>query len=144
MNDEFIDYLESIGITGNLIERINSIYTFYTELIPEEIEDIFITDYIKEDGSREYENLWFFSEKHIVEAKQFILIDDFDFVTNKMIYWHLTKKEYDFNTANEESRLTLSCKLLHSDRWTTFKAAKENCDKLKSVFKKYIMPNMIE
>ncbi len=58
MKDEFLEYLESIGMTKTLCKRVETIYAFYTEICPDEITDIFITDYIKEDGTREYQNLW--------------------------------------------------------------------------------------
>ncbi|MEA1992572.1 MAG: hypothetical protein U9N58_10345, partial [Thermodesulfobacteriota bacterium] len=65
MKKEFIDYLESIGIKGGvLLDRIESIYEFYSEMCPDDIVDIFVTDYIDSDGKREYENLWFFSDRY--------------------------------------------------------------------------------
>ncbi len=61
MKQEFVDYLKSIGIkAGSLLDQIESIYEFYLEMCPDEITDIFVTDYIDSEGKREYENLWFF------------------------------------------------------------------------------------
>jgi hypothetical protein len=145
MKEEFIKYLESIGIANALRERIDTIYKFYQEIYPDEITDIFITDYIKEDGTREYENLWFFSEKHCMEAKRFITKDDFDIVPIKkrVNYWTIQKQNYDFKKATEKSRLYLKFDLdagINCD----FKAAKENCDYLRKIILKYIVPNLKE
>jgi hypothetical protein len=96
MREEFIKYLESIGITKALQERIETIYECCKELCPDEIMGIFITDYIKEDGSREYENLWFFSEKNCMEAKQFITQDDYDIIRIKKRVNCLNIQKQDF------------------------------------------------
>lgn len=145
MREEFTKYLESIGITKALCERIETIYKFYQERCPDEITGIFITDYMKEDGSREYENLWFFSEKFVMEAKQFITKDDFDLtpIKKRVFYWRIQKQDYDFKKATEKSRLHLQFDYdiaIQGD----FKATKENCDYLREIFHKYVAPNLKE
>ena len=145
MKKEFIEYLKSIGITTALRERIETIYEYYKEICSDEITDIFITEYIKEDESREYENLWFFSDKYFMEAKQFITKDDFDIasIEKSIIYWKIEKKDYDFKKATEKSRLFLSA-VLNNVVDGDFKASKENCDYLKEIILKYIKVNMKE
>ncbi len=56
MKEEFIEYLKSIGITAEeYLKRIETIMEVYSELCQGEIVDIFVDEYIKEDGTREYE-----------------------------------------------------------------------------------------
>ena len=143
MKEEFITYLESIGITKTLHKKIETIHEFYREICPDEITGIFVTDYIKEDGAREYENLWFFSEKYCMEAKLFITKDDFDITPiHKMVnYWKIQKQDYDFKKATEKSRLLLRLDLA-TDILGEFKAAKENCDYLRDIILKYVVPNL--
>ena len=145
MEKEFIKYLESMGITKALRERIETIYECCKELCSNEITNIFITDYIKEDGLREYENLWFFSEKYCMEAKQFRTIDDFDIIPIKkrVTYWNIQKQDYNFKKATEKSRLFLRVNF-EFGMSGVFKAAKENCDYLKKIILKYVMKNMKE
>lgn len=143
MKKEFIEYLESISITKVLRERVETIYKFYQDICRDEITGIFITDYIKKDGSREYENLWFFSEKYCMEAKQFITKDDFDItpIKKRVFYWTIQKQDYDFKKATKKSRLYLKLSLdpgIGGD----FKAAKENCDHLKEIILKYVVLNL--
>jgi len=145
MKEDFVKYLESIGITKAFRKRIETIYGFYREICPDEITGIFITDYVKQDGEREYENLWFFSEKYVMEAKRFITEDDFDITTihKRIDYLTIKKQDYDFKEATEKSRLHL----LFTPGITTsaeFKASKENCDYFKGIFLKYIVPNLKE
>ena len=143
MKEEFITYLEAIGITKALRERIEAIYEFYREICPDEITSIFVTDYIKEDGAREYENLWFFSERYCMEAKLFITKDDFDItpIKSRMDYLRIRKHEYDFKKATEKSKMNLDIKFDTGIR-CDFKASKENCDYLKEITHKHFMPNL--
>ena len=145
MKEEFMKYLKSIGLTEALCKRIETIYEFYSSVCPDEITGIFVTDYLTKDGSREYENLWFFSEKYAMEAKQFIKKDDFDTtpIKNRIQYWRIEKKDYDFKIATEKSRLHLVF-ALDSGISGEFKASKENCDHLRDIILKYVLPNLKE
>jgi len=145
MKEEFKKYLKDVGITGDIRERVERIYDFYREICPDEITGIFITDYIKEDGERVYEHLWFFSEKYCMEAKQFITTDDFDItpIKSRILYWGLKKQDYDFKKATEKSRLHLKFKM---DTWIDgeLKASKGNCDYLRDIILEYIKSNLKE
>jgi hypothetical protein len=145
MKDEFVEYLKSIGIPEAIRERIEMIYEFYREICPDEITGVFVTDYIKEDGSREYENLWFFSDKYFMEAKQFITQDNFDIapIKNRISYWNIRKQDYNFKKATPKSRFYLKISMEFPTSGE-FKAAKENCDYLRSIFFQYIKPNLEE
>jgi hypothetical protein len=112
MQEGFTQYLSSIGIGGPIANRVEEIYAFYDEIlrrIGDEIQDIFMTDYIQQDGIRQYENLWFFSDKFVMEAKLFINKDDFDFfyLKQRVDYLRVTKENYDFKEATEQSRLNV-------------------------------------
>jgi hypothetical protein len=144
MKEEFVLYLESIGITNTLRDRIEAVHEFYQEICPDDITGIFITDYIKK-GEREYDCLWFFSEKYCMEAKQFILKDDFDITPlhKHVYYWRIQKQDYDFKEATEASRLHL---VFHLDTGITgeLKASGENCDYLRDITLEYVAPNLKE
>ena len=56
MNDKFIAYFDAINVSNTLRERIDVIYKFYEKLIPGEIEGVFITDHITDEGMREFDN----------------------------------------------------------------------------------------
>ena len=143
MEEKFTEYLSSIGIPEALDEKIEKIYEFYQKILPEEIKDIFVTDYIKKDETREYENIWFFSKKYWMEAKQFIIKDNFDItsIQKHVRYWSIEKKDYDFKEATDKSRLVLFFGL---DTGVTgnLKASKRNCDYLRDIIIKYINPNL--
>ena len=145
MKEEFKKYLEDVDIIGAIGEKVERIYDFYREICPDEITGIFITDYIKEDGERVYEHLWFFSEKYCMEAKQFITTDDFDItpIKNRIIHWELKKQDYDFKKATEKSRLHLEFEM-DTTIEGELKASKGNCDYLRDIILEYIKSNLKE
>ena len=141
MKDEFVGYLKAIGLTDVLINRIGTVYEFYQGVCPEELVDIFVTDLVKQDGSREYENLWLFSQGYAMEAKSFVTKDNFDMTPQrKIVHWTIEKQDYDFRNATEKSRLYLVADAAENLHYL-FKASKENCDYLREIFRKYILPN---
>ena len=149
MKDEFLKYLESIGMTKTLCKRVETIYEFYKEICPDKITGIFVTDYIKGDGSREYENLWFFSTKYCMEAANFITADHFDMapIAKRVFRWEIKKQDYDFKKATEKSRLSLEFDMSGAGPGGVsgyLKASKGNCDHLKDIILKYVVPNLIE
>jgi len=143
MKEEFSQYLRRIGITETFLGRIGTIYEFYDEICPDEITGIFVTDYIAEEGLREYENLWFFSQDYCMEAKRFTAEDDFDItpIQNRIRYYRVRKQDYDFKEAGDESRLHLFFGV-PPDVTGDLKASRENCDYLRDIILKYIAPNL--
>ena len=146
---KFIPYLKSVDIvTRPLIKRIESVYTLCSDMCPDELKDIFVTDYIKEDGTREYENLWFFSESYCLEAKKFMTIIELDIapLKNNVAYWTVRTQDFDFKKASTKSRLNLKFRFGGagiSDIDAYFKASGKNCESLQSVINKYVKPNLI-
>jgi len=143
MKQDFIKYLQCIDLTQTLYKRIEAIYEFYQKLCPEKITGLFVSDYITMDGERNYENLYFFSERYIMKAKHFIQRDDFNMTLIKEKIYHLQiqKLDYDFNKATEKSRLYLEF-ILDTGMVYNFKASKKNCDYLKNVLFQYVLPNL--
>lgn len=146
MKDEFIKYLESIEMTEQAyIKRIENIIDIFTEIIKEDIEEIFVSDYIKEDGSRIYENIDLFTKRYNLGAEQFLdpHKDHFTISERKEIFTILTikKTDYDLKTAQSKSRLSIEVR--YNDKtMSVFKASKENCDFLKNIILKYFIHNM--
>lgn len=145
MIDKFKPYLETIGIyTPRLLALIDSIYRILSEMCPEEIQDIFVSEFIKDDQTREYQNLWFFSPSYVMEAKQFINTHDLDIahILKGITYYRIRAKDYDFKVATEKSRLNLEF-LTVNNITCDFKAGKENCDSLRQIILKYVKPNLV-
>jgi len=143
MEKKILAYLKDIGLTKELVDRVESLYTSYQSISSEEITDLFITDYLTKERKRIYENLWFFSENYIMEAKQFISQDNLDIAPNKknIIYFQVEKKDYDLKKASEKSRINLNIRfgaILRGD----LKASEKNCDYLWKIVKDHFLPNL--
>ncbi len=145
MKTEWAEYLESIGIKELFLKRVDEVLDFYVKVYPSEIQDIFITEYSDKDGNRQYESVWLFSETSIMEAKQFLKEDDFDSAAarKQVKYWKVQKEQYDFKQASAKSRMTVTFTLT-TGIGGQLKASRENCDHLKTVFFKHIVPNVME
>lgn len=145
MKDEWGAYLESIGIKELFLKRAEEVINFYQQIYQDQIEDIFVTEYLKEDGERVYESLFLFSKSLIMEAKQFLTVDDFDCVPfeNNIRYWVIKKKEYNFLKALNKSRMTVEFAVSGGSS-ATLKASQGNCDHLKALFLKHIISNLVK
>ena len=147
MKDEFVKYLESIGLNGAPVEKAKSIYDFYSKYLSYDIEDIFVSEYVNADGSRNYESLWLFNNDYCFESKFFITENDFDSdkIKENVDCFNIKLKDYDIvqQDAKEASRMNLLI-TLKTNRICDFKASKENCNKLSGIFLKYYLPNYKE
>lgn len=146
MRSEFANYLKVIGMTDVLIKRVGEVYDFFQSICPEEITDVFVTDFLREEGNRDYESLWFFSKGYVMESKNFVTKDEFDMtpLLKNIYYWLIEKQDYNFLKATEKSRLRIKVNFnpglgMSGD----LKASKENCDYLKDIFRKHFLPNFI-
>jgi hypothetical protein len=142
MKAEFIDYLKSISLSKVLIDRITEIYENYQMLFPIEILDIFVCDYVKEDGSREYQSLWFFSDNYLLEAKEFVVKFDIDICPHKdsIYYINFEFQDFNFKIAEDRSRLRIYFEF-GDDKACELKASRENCDYLMKIYRRFILPN---
>lgn len=154
MNDKtdifkFDEYFISLDLKGVFLEKCHETLTFY-DMLFNDITDAFVSEYIDSEGKRQYESLWLFSENYLCEAKQFLTIDDFDYVPikNKITRWNIKKKDFikknelDISHINSRSRITLEI-MISPDTIGTLKASKDNCGHLWKIFRIYIIPNIM-
>jgi hypothetical protein len=138
MKAAFKDYINSIGITGGIEERVQNIISQYEILLPaKEVLDIFVSDYFSEDGNRNFDSLWLFFDDCVCEAKNFILVDNFDcaeYRKDLICWWSLDKKDFDLISANDNSRISLSVHYEIQLAWN-LKAARNNCMKVIEIIK---------
>jgi hypothetical protein len=73
-----LDYLTAMGFTESLFERVETIIQSLENICVDEIKDIHVSDFITDDGSRDYDSLWLFSDNFAMEAKQLLTTDNFD------------------------------------------------------------------
>lgn len=144
MKKEFVKYLHQIGLSRTLVERVGEIYEWCEALCPDDIDGIFVGDFVSQEGRREYSSLWFFSEGHAMEAKGFVGRDDFDIMTLRdgVAYVQVKKTDYDSRPAGAASRLNVRFALENRVAYGEIKASGENCDFLMDVLKTYVLSNL--
>ena len=145
MKTSFIQYLKKIGLSKVLIDRVDKLHSYATILCPENIIDIFIAEYEKQNGSRVYENLWFFSKNYALESKQFSANDNIDimFIKRKLVHLEINLNAYNFKKATKQSRIRLDIQSIRHPLEMQFKASQENCDFLKTIINKYFKSNLM-
>lgn len=140
---EFIEYLKTIGVMEPLQERIRSIYEFFKETCPEDIIDIFVDEFITNEGERRYTDVHFLSENFKMLAANFINIDDFKCTPLRQARGiRVQKLDYDFKKASDRSRMHVMVQY-YDPGMTEFKASRENCDYLKGIIQKHYFPRLM-
>src|SRR5256885_13148096 len=122
------EYLKSLALSTVLTGRVKTVHKFYESLVPQPITDSFVSEYVKEDGERVWESLWFFSRDYLMEAATFPSQDIFDIAWLGQVYRiEFRKIDYDFKVATSKSRLTINGSTVGG---LTFelKASAGNCD----------------
>jgi len=144
MEEKFLNYIESIGITNALIPRVEHVIETLENISGEKILDIFISEYMQENGTRTYEDFRAFSKNYHLGALKFI--NDIKYIiwnrNNKLfsiINWEVSN--YDFKSASPDSRLSLLGSFYFPGP-ILLKASQNNCDKLLSFFKKYLIGSL--
>ena len=139
-------YLDAIGIREPIKNRIETLYADVRVLFPREhISDIFISDYLQEDGTRKYQHLGFYTEEHqLISAYEFMSNDDIRVGSfrNNVYYIIVRKTNYDLVNATEDSRLHIKAVTTFAEMAFEAKASKKNCDYLRDIVSKYLVPNL--
>jgi len=146
MRDEFVEYLESIGIcTEALKNRIQAHIDQAEKLVGEPVVDLLVEDYF-DDQTRVYSDLAAYTAQWTVSVKNFTTGEEY-FVMSRptqLIGIAMRVKDYTFGQAPvASSRLHLE--LVYAGTSTvggTLRAAGSNCVHLEMIYRKYELPNL--
>ena len=80
-----------------------------------------------------------------MEAKFFMTTDDFDMapINGRIEYWMIKRRSYDFKTVEENSMFRIAFKL-NMGIGCELQASGKNCNYLKKIMDRYVMPNLKE
>jgi len=74
-----MEYAQEMGLDPVRLEKVSEILTVSTRLLPDEIEEIFISQSLEEEGQvTEWDSLWLFSKNYCLEARQFLVQQDLE------------------------------------------------------------------
>lgn len=139
----YSEYLTSVGIDSEtLINKIEKTFKAATNLCSEQINDIFISDWVDEN-KRIYENLYLFTTNYIIESANFSTDTNINIeitILKERVKYIFVKYADYFDKANAASRLSI--RFYTNGGAYEMRAAKENCDKLIVVYNNYIKPNI--
>lgn len=145
MKPEFRDYLAFIGMsTPSLVSRVDRALGLCAKICDEEIKDIFVSDFIKEDGTREYGHLELLADNWTICMPGFLTKDSFQVatLTEKLLVVEISCIAFDLEHATAESRMSVTPRF-SNNMTCTYKAARENCEKLMNITKKYFVPRLM-
>ena len=140
----YTEYLDSIGInTATLIKKVETTLRAARRICPEEIQSIYVSDWIQPEDQRAYEHLYLFTNTYIIESANFTTDANVNMemtvLKDRVKYVSIKYNDY-FEKANTASRLLVRFDTDSSS--FELKGAKENCDKLIEVYDKYVRPNI--
>jgi hypothetical protein len=144
MKTEFQEYLTALQVSSVVLKRVDKLIELLHEIIPFEFSAIFLSDFITQDGTMQFDTLYLFSDKFILQARNFLQMDNFEIGALKecISTIEIQEQDYDFITTSEKSRLTILANLAVGPRMYQFKGSRENCRYLKNIYDSYIQPNL--
>ena len=140
MLEPFHGYFQEIDLPGPLIVRAEQLCETFAQAIQGAPNRIFVNDFFYE-GARRYSSLWLFTERHIIEVKNFVVQQQLDFTRlADLNYVELIRSDLlPFDPAGRETTLHAQAKFkegLHAN----FSATGSNCRHLYDLVLTYLMP----
>jgi hypothetical protein len=142
------NYLDSIGMISDIdINQVMEIFNQGRILCPEELKMIFISNYKDTDSKDEFKDLWLFSDNCLIEVLSFNKQETLNFditIFRKNIHTiSIETSNLNFSqSAKDHSKLHIQFFTLNG--FTCDQLAYGcNCDVLMSIYKKYLIPNLV-
>lgn len=141
-------YLTSIGMVSDVdINRVRELFYRGKVLCPEELKNIFVSNYKENDGKDQFKDLWLFSDNYVIEVL------NFNKQENPMLEMTIFSKNIE-SVSIEADNFDLSQKAkdvskLHIEFYTLSDfscdqiASGLNCDKLMYIFNTYVKHNLV-
>ncbi len=141
MITKFQLYLRKIGVTQPIQGRVEYFHCLCSNMYFGKLSDIFIDDYLTEDGTRKYLDLTFFSQYFNFSIHNFLIEDKINVATLQTWVDQIDIKvdNYDFKKANDKSLMIVQ---LYKEFNPTgnYKASQKNCEYLVQILRKYMQP----
>lgn len=144
MKGEWIDYLKSVDVSETLQAHIQSVFEEFSPFFSEEIDRIFISDLIDEEGIRRHNNLWYFSKSYSHETKDITSGDNIDVVkhSSKIIRIKISRENFGFTDYNDKSRLFVQVEF-SGGLSGELRATRNNCVVLADIIKNVYLPEFL-
>ena len=146
--DNIEKYLGSIGMKSDVdIQSTKGIFSQAEFLCPEELKDIFVSNYNLKDNKEQFKDIWLFSDNYVVEARNFNKKEspelELAIFSKNVQSVFIETKDFDLSKkAKNNSRLHIKF-YTFSDFSCDHIAFGSNCDTLKYIYKKYVKRNLV-
>lgn len=141
-------YLTSIGMKSEFdLTLTKQLFSHATSICPEQLADVFVSNYHQEDNSQQFKDLWFFSRNYVIEALNFTKTRPVRFelsiYSRNIQCVRIETSDFDLGKrAKPASRLHIEFYTL-SDFSCDHIAFGTNCAVLWNIYTTYIKPNMV-
>ncbi|CAN5634422.1 hypothetical protein BH10ACT7_BH10ACT7_31810 [soil metagenome] len=137
----FEQYLESVGASSVIGERVTKLYGILTLLIPSDrVPHIYISNVLDEERNLQWKSLWFYGPDYCSEFKDFQWSQSFDGMSmSPVIRWETTLENYDLVQAASDSKLSLKWSV--GDLGGSLTAVGTNCNHLVELIRIMLLPH---
>jgi len=140
------EYLRSLGVVAKDVhQRFQQVLEYAEGISPEPIENLFFSEYINRDGARVHESLWLFSQDHLIEARDWLSIDDLNFLPLRHnirdLHWRSSHVDLKNGKSGTEARANLDFKA-GDEVAGTLRASGVNCSQLWLLMKNSFRQNL--
>jgi hypothetical protein len=140
MKSEWTTYFKSLGMSSVLVQRATQACEAFSTICPDDIQDLVVSEYINQDGIREFEDLFLFTPRHIVRVTRFAVQDILDAdATLPLGNLLIERTDFDFKQANDKSRLHVRYATM-AHFVADLKASGQNCMALTRILRERLVP----
>ncbi len=141
-------YLKSIGMVSDVdIQRVKELFNQVKVLCPEELKNIFVSNYKDSDGKEQFKDFWLFSDNYVVEAQNFSIQEkpqvEMTIISKNIQSVLIEANNFDLSQkAKDVSKLHILFYTLSNFSCDQI-ASGLNCDKLLDIFNTYVKHNLV-
>ena len=148
MDQSIVDYFEIDRHGKDFDREASAFHDRFTAVAEGVVQDALASEYVTEDGQRQYSSVLFFTSTHVYEVEKFLSETPVMWIAklSNITYLGLTPKEYDFTTPSPASRLNFKCAWWGGGLGSMIldlQTSGNNCEQLLKVVRTYIMPNVV-
>ncbi len=144
MTDDFLEYCGSVGMGNSLKQQVSEFHDQLVSFVPAQpIEDIFIGEYVTNDGTRQDDTLHFFTNSNVFEIENFVSKPKIWIVKYGPSYLEMSKEDFDLSDPIAGSRLNIRVEWEGQHFELNMRASGENCSKLLDVVRRHILPRVV-
>lgn len=135
------EYYKAINLSEVAKERVESIISEVEDLFDIKISDVLVGE-ISNNTNRDFTSLWLFDNYYIIECKEFMSKNDFDFLAmNGMFYVNINRIGYLNRRPIDGSKVRIETSS-YGNASCSLTAVGKNCSYAEKIMKKYFIPNI--